>query len=134
MIVSFIAGFIIALILIALYLFALSISYKKEEYRIYPHKAIRRYGTIFSSNSVELQFPRMVILEEKKPWILRLLFQTGTLTLKAAGSNSARFRMLYIQDVEKHYRGIESRLKANSFHLEKNRLVQEARPHILGIL
>lgn len=109
------------------------IAYQKERYELKGRKIIRHYGTVFSDNSVEVQLDRVVIVKCKRPWILHMVFQTGYITLKAAGSSQSKFHLVHMKDPLQLYETLQQYLRDNGFHLKKDRLVQTAKPHILGI-
>jgi hypothetical protein len=109
------------------------VSYQKERYIIGKTKITREFGTIFSDNSTEVLFKRVAILEAKRPWLLGIFFKTGHVMIKAAGSSSAKFRLVHIKNVLDMHALLQDRLRDNGFHLEKKKLIQSERPHFLGI-
>lgn len=125
--------FLVVAVILWVFFWLFMISYKKEKYIIKDTKIIREFWNIFSDNSTEVLFKRAAIIEAKRPFIQHLLFKTGYITIKAAGSSSSKFRMLNMKDVLWKYALMQEKLQENAFHLKKEKLVQTARPHFLGI-
>lgn len=121
------------IILITFCYYALYVSYKKEYYSFEGNKIIRHYGTIFSDNSLELQLHRTAIISLVRPFLLDIFFATGHVVVSAAGSGNASFVLQHMKHPKEIYADIESRLQTAGFHMERSKMIQEARPHWLGI-
>ncbi len=110
------------------------IKYKKESYTITDRKIIYKKGNLFSDNSVEIALDRVVQVKSSLGFVQYNIFKTGDLEIKTAGSTNSTVYFKNISTPIGIYEVIKWRMKKNWFHLEMNKLVQEERPHWLGIV
>ena len=122
---------IVALLLISI--FWTYIVYKKEEYIITDRKIIYNYWNLFSDNSVEISLDRVVIVHSILWFVQHSLFKTWDLIIKTAWSSSSKINFSNISNTSDIYNALQSKMQKNWFHLQKDKLVQEARPHMLWI-
>jgi hypothetical protein len=59
------------------------------------------------------------------------LFKTGSLLIKTAGSSNSKVHFFHINETMEIYAELQTRMKKNGFHLQKDQLVQTAQPHAL---
>ncbi|PZM82334.1 hypothetical protein DLH72_04145 [Candidatus Gracilibacteria bacterium] len=119
--------------LLGLCYFLLSFVYKKEEYIFSGNKLIYNYGTIFSDNSVELNIDKITEVTMVLPFIENLIFKTGQIQIKTAGSSTSKTIFSNLDNTNLYYEKVQEIMRMNGFHLQKDKLVQEAKPHPLGI-
>jgi hypothetical protein len=53
--------------------------------------------------------------------------------VKTAGSSSSKINFVHIENTLKIYEELQSRMRKNGFSLTKDKLVQTAKPHPLGV-
>jgi membrane protein YdbS with pleckstrin-like domain len=66
-------------------------------------------------------------------FIQNKLFGTGNLYVKTAGSSASKIQFIHIENTLEVYEELQKRMKKNGFSLEKDKLVQTAKPHPLGV-
>lgn len=120
--------------LLWIYYFWLSFIYKKEEYIISNNKIIYNYWGIFSDNSVELNIDKITEVTMVLPFLENLFFKTWRLSIKTAWSVISKTNFFNLKEVEKIYEKVQEVMRLNWFHLQKDKLVQEAKPHPLWVL
>ncbi len=111
-----------------------NIKYKKEEYIIENNKIIYNYWNLFSDNSVEVNINRITQVTSILWFIQNLIFKTWHLLISTAWSNNSKLILKNIDKPLEVYENIQASMKNNWFALQKNKLVQEARPHWLWIV
>ncbi len=111
-----------------------NIKYKKEKYSITGNKVIYDSGSLFSDNSVELKLDKVSIVYSSLPFIQYKLFKTGNIVLQSAGSAGSEIFLSQIENTAWVYKTIQEAMKRNGFNLNQDELVQEAKPHSLGII
>ncbi len=115
------------------YIFAI-IKYKKEKYEITNKKIIYHYWSIFSDSSVEINLDKIVLVKASLPFLQNKIFDTGDLIIKTAWSSTWRVKLSNIENTLWIYEEIQEKMKNCWFQLKKDKLVQEARPHILWVI
>ncbi len=129
--------FVIAMIVFVVFgiIFALTyISYRKEQYIFEPTKIIYNSGTLFSDNSTEVRIDKITEVSVILPFWQYLIFKTGYVAIDTAGSSTSKIYLKYVDNPLEIYEWVQELMRQNGYHLAKDTLVQEARPHILGIL
>lgn len=111
-----------------------NISHQKEKYIFQWKKIIYTYGWLFSDNTVEIDISKITQVISNIPFLENIFFQTGNITIKTAGSTSGKIRLKSIENVLFHYEEIQKRMQQNGFHLKKENLVMEAKPHVIGAI
>lgn len=109
------------------------VTYKKSFFTLTDRKIIYKTGTILTDNTVEINLDKITLVKSRLGFIQNKLFKTGWLLVKTAGSNNSKVHFFHINDTMKTYEELQSRMKKNGFHLQKNQLVQTAKPHALGV-
>lgn len=114
--------------------FWVSICYKKEEYILTDRKIIYNYWNIFSDNSVEVNIDKIVQVHAVLWFVQNLLFKTWTIFLQTAWSTTSSTILKNIDNPMKFYEIIQEKMRENGFHLTKDKLVQTAKPHWVGVI
>ena len=109
------------------------VTYKKSFFTLTDRKIIYKTGTILTDNTVEINLDKITLVKSRLGFIQNKLFKTGWLLVKTAGSNNSKVHFFHINDTMKTYEELQSRMKKNGFHLQKDQLVQTAKPHALGV-
>lgn len=109
------------------------IRYRKEKYVFEDTKIIYHSGTLFSDNTTEVRMEKITEVALVLPFVQHLLFKTGHISIKTAGSATSKVTLRNINSPEALYEEMQVRMRQNGYHLSKDKLVQEARPHILGV-
>ncbi|MBS9775367.1 PH domain-containing protein [Candidatus Gracilibacteria bacterium] len=110
------------------------IAYKKESYTLTDRKIIHHYGNIISDNSVEINLDKITQVKSILGFIQYKIFGTGNLIIKTAGASSSKLIFKNIGNTMEVYEELQVRMRKNGFHLQKDKLVQEAKPHWLGVV
>lgn len=123
------------LFLLAWIVFGLqTIVYKKSLYTLTDRKLIYKTGSLISDNTVEVNLDKITLVRSRLGFIQNKLFWTGNLYVKTAGSSSSKINFIHIEKTLEIYEELQLRMKKNGFSLKKDKLVQTAKPHILGVL
>ena len=109
------------------------VTYKKSFFTLTDRKIIYKTGTILTDNTVEINLDKITLVKSRLGFIQNKLFKTGWLLVKTAGSNNSKVHFFHINETMKTYEELQSRMKKNGFHLQKDQLVQTAKPHALGV-
>ena len=109
------------------------VTYKKSFFTLTDRNIIYKTGTILTDNTVEINLDKITLVKSRLGFIQNKLFKTGWLLVKTAGSNNSKVHFFHINDTMKTYEELQSRMKKNGFHLQKDQLVQTAKPHALGV-
>lgn len=109
------------------------VTYKKSFFTLTDRKIIYKTGTILTDNTVEINLDKITLVKSRLGFIQNKLFKTGWLLVKTAGSNNSKVHFFHINETMKTYEELQSRMKKNGFHLQKDQLVQIAKPHALGV-
>jgi len=110
------------------------IKYNKESYTITATKIIYNSGTLFSDNSVEVKLDKVSIVGASLPFVQHKIFKTGNIDVQTAGSSSSEIAFSQINDTTEVYNHLQKMMQKNGFQLQQDELVQEAKPHILGVV
>lgn len=110
------------------------ITYRKEQYIFESTKIIYNSGTLFSDNTTEVKVDKITQVSVVFPFWQYLIFKTGYISIKTAGSSGSEILLKHVDKSLEIYEGIQDLMRNNGYHLTKDTLVQEARPHILGII
>lgn len=129
---SIIVWVIFYILSVLLFLF-IRIIYKKEEYTITDRKIIYNFWTIFSDNSVEINLDKITQISCVLWFIQYSIFKTWTLIIKTAWSTTSKIKLKNINNAFELFEIIQTRMRKNWFHLEKDKLVQLAKPHWLWV-
>lgn len=127
----FIWAFVVVLLLIYFFVY---FAYKKAEYILDKNKIIYNYWTIFSDNSVELPVDKITEVTMVLPFIEHLIFKTWYIKIKSAWSSESKTIFSNLKNSKDVFEAIQELMKNNWFHLTKDKLVQEAKPHPLWVL
>ena len=127
----FIWAFVVVLLLIYFFVY---FAYKKAEYILDKNKIIYNYWTIFSDNSVELSVDKITEVTMVLPFIEHLIFKTWYIKIKSAWSSESKTIFSNLKNSKDVFEAIQELMKNNWFHLTKDKLVQEAKPHPLWVL
>ncbi len=127
----FIGGFFLLLTILSYYF--RFITYKKSFFTITDRKIIYKTGTILTDNTVEINLDKITLVKSRLGFIQNKLFKTGWLLVKTAGSSNSKVHFFHINETMEIYEELQNRMKKNGFHLQKDQLVQTAKPHALGV-
>lgn len=116
------------------YYFWINIKYKKEEYIFDKNKIIYNYWNLFSDNSVELIVDKITEVKMILPFFENLIFKTWHILVKNAWTSDSKTIFSNLSNPQEVYENIQILMRENGFHLQKDKLVQEAKPHTLGVL
>lgn len=119
------------LVLWLISLFLSLIQYKKEKYTFLGSKIIYDYWTLFSDNSVEININKITQVKCRVWFIENKLFNTWTIWIKTAWSNSWKIFIKNISNPIEMYQKIQEMMRKNWFSLQKENLVMEAKPHFI---
>lgn len=108
--------------------------YSKESYEFGKDALIYRSGTLFSNAETRVEYRKITQVVAYVGFVQDLVFKTGTLFLKTAGSSAAKVSVRHVDAPLELYDEIRRRMQANGFALKKERLLQHAKPHMLGVL
>ncbi len=121
-----------AIVGLVLSFFYVKTMYDKEEYAFFKDKFVRRSGTWFTDNEVELNIENITHVNLSLHWLKHKLFGTGSIQVEAAGS---QFTEVYLRDVDNSedlYGRIRSYMQDAGFSLKEEELVQEEEPAVIG--
>ncbi len=110
------------------------VKYKKEKYTLTDRKIIYSFGNLFSDNATEIALDRVVQVKSILWFVQYHIFKTWNIQIRTAWSSDSTVYFRNISTPKEVYEKIKSRMKKNGFHLEMNKLVQEEKPHWLGIV
>ncbi len=127
----FIGGIFLLLTLVSYYF--RFVTYKKSFFTITDRKIIYKTGTILTDNTVEVNLDKITLVKSRLGFIQNKLFKTGSLLVKTAGSSNSKVHFFHINETMEIYEELQNRMKKNGFHLQKDQLVQTAKPHALGV-
>lgn len=111
-----------------------NIKYKKEEYIISKNKIIYNFWNLFSDNSVEININKITQVTSILGFIQNKIFWTWNLIISTAWSSNSKIFFKNIENTMDEYEIIQEKMRHNWFHLLKDKLVQEAKPHWLWII
>ena len=120
-------------ILITLSYFFITIIYKKENYIFSEEKIIYHNWSIFSDNSVDIPVKNITEVKLVLPFVENILFKTGKIIIKTAWSAQEKTVLKNINNSEEYFEKIQDLMRKNWFHLKKDKLVQETKPHTLWV-
>ncbi|MBS8121991.1 PH domain-containing protein [Candidatus Vampirococcus lugosii] len=126
--------FIVSFIIGAIGFWLVNIMYDKERYLIKDNEIIYGYGTLFQDNEVKLNFKKIVQVKTTLGFFQWNIFGTGTVIIKSAGSGTTNVNIYNVKNPLQLHNLIHSVMKENGFNLSKEKLVQEAKPHTLGVI
>lgn len=126
--------YIILGVIFVLSFFWVYFCYKKEKYILKQNKIIYHYWNIFSDNSVELNIDKITEVTMILPFVEHLIFKTWKIQIKTAWSMASKTIFSNLIEVKEVYEKIQEIMRTNGFHLRKDKLVQEAKPHSLWVL
>jgi membrane protein YdbS with pleckstrin-like domain len=130
-----ILGIIILGIIWTIYKFInLKVAFKKTSYQFFDKKIIVKRGTLFSDNSIELVVKNITHVIMIKPFFVNKFFGVGNIIVELAGSASSEGFLFYIDKPEIIYENIKEIMQNNGFSLKKEKLIQEEKPNIIGVL
>lgn len=117
-----------------IYYIWISICYKKEQYIFSKNKIVYHYWNIFSDNSVDLSIDKITEVTMIFPFVENLIFKTWHISIQTAWSSTSRTIFSNLKNPLEVFENIQEFMRQNGFHLKKDKLVQEAKPHSLWVL
>ena len=114
--------------------FLVLVRYRKEIYIPESKKIIAHSGTIISDNTTEIAYDCITEVRMRLGFWQQLFFKTGDIIINTAGSAASKLILKNVDQPEKYYEEIRDHMRDNGYHLTQDTLVQEARPHMLGII
>ncbi|MDD2745100.1 MAG: PH domain-containing protein, partial [Candidatus Gracilibacteria bacterium] len=125
--------FMVLLVLAGIsYAFSL-IVFKKENYTFTSTHIKHEHGGVFSDNSVDIPVDKITQVTVHLGFIEHLVCKTGMISIKTAGSGTGKITLKSIDNPMEIYEDIQIRMQQNGFKLKKEHLVEQGRPHFLGI-
>lgn len=121
------------LILVVLLFVWENIKYKKEKYILTDRKIIYHNWNLISDNSTEINLDKITEVKASLPFLQHLFFKTGDLNIKTAWSGTSKIRLSNILNTLDIYEEFRLRMQKNGFHLQKDKLVQTEKPHIIWV-
>lgn len=131
---SFESNFFSFLVITLILYFLLYIVYKKENYKIKDKQIVYNYWNIFSDNAIELEIDKIVQVSMELWFLQYHIFWTGNIIIQSAWSWNTNINIAHVNEPEKIYKSIQQVMTQNWFHLSKDKLVQEAKPHRLWVM
>ena len=110
----------------------MSVMYRKTEYELGVSKLTIRSGTPFSDSSTDIDFDKITELTARLGFWEQVFFKTGSLHVSTGGMG--KVVLTNLDSPLENYEKIQDYMRDNGFHLQKDSLVQEARPHILAVV
>ena len=132
--IEFIGIFIVSTLLTIIWLFLISIVYKKEQYHLEADHIAFDFWGIFSDNSMELKYNKITQVTLHQRFLERYIFHTGTIKIWNAWSSQSFVSIKNIINSQKCYEDIQERMRANGFSLKKENLVQKEKPHWIWVI
>lgn len=111
-----------------------NICYKKEEYIFDNNKIIYNYWNLFSDNSVEIKVDKITEVKMIMPFLENIFFKTWHILVSTAWSSTVKTIFSNLKKTPEVFEYIQEMMRQNWFHLKKDKLVQEAKPHTLWVL
>lgn len=111
-----------------------NIKWKKEKYNLTDRKIIFDNWNLISDNSTEINLDKITQVKVNLPFLQHLLFKTGNLYIQTAWAWSAKIRFSNISNTMELYEEFRLRMQKNGFHLQKDKLVQTEKPHMIWII
>lgn len=111
-----------------------NIKWKKEKYNLTDRKIIFDNWSLISDNSTEINLDKITQVKVNLPFLQHLLFKTGNLYIQTAWAWSAKIRFSNISNTMELYEEFRLRMQKNGFHLQKDKLVQTEKPHMIWII
>ena len=131
------AWLIVLLLFLVLRIYAfisLRVEYKKEVYLFQGNKIINKGGGLFSDYETELNIKNITNIEMILPLIEHWRFKTGHIRIQSAGSGATEVNMLSLDNPDAVYDKVAELMRNNGFNLNKDNLIQQESPHILGVI
>ena len=110
----------------------MSVMYRKTEYELGVSKLTIRSGTPFSDASTDIDFDKITELTARLGFWEQVFFKTGSLHVSTGGMG--KVVLTNLDSPLENYEKIQDYMRDNGFHLQKDSLVQEARPHVLAVV
>ena len=110
----------------------MSVMYRKTEYELGVSKLTIRSGTPFSDSSTDIDFDKITELTARLGFWEQMFFKTGSLHVSTGGMG--KVVLTNLDSPLENYEKIQDYMRDNGFHLQKDSLVQEARPHLLAVV
>lgn len=110
----------------------MSVMYRKTEYELGVSKLTIRSGTPFSDSSTDIDFDKITELTARLGFWEQMFFKTGSLHVSTGGMG--KVVLANLDSPLENYEKIQDYMRDNGFHLQKDSLVQEARPHVLAVV
>ena len=110
----------------------MSVMYRKTEYELGVSKLTIRSGTPFSDSSTDIDFDKITELTARLGFWEQMFFKTGSLHISTGGMG--KVVLTNLDSPLENYEKIQDYMRDNGFHLQKDSLVQEARPHVLAVV
>ena len=110
----------------------MSVMYRKTEYELGASKLTIRSGTPFSDSSTDIDFDKITELTARLGFWEQMFFKTGSLHVSTGGMG--KVVLTNLDSPLENYEKIQDYMRDNGFHLQKDSLVQEVRPHVLAVV
>ena len=125
----------IILSIAALFIYvSLSVKYRKEKYFFYNDKLIHKGGSIFSDFERELSVKNITHVTMMLPFIENKLFGTGYIRIESAGALTSEIFLRAVANTKELYENVIKIMKKNGFKLNREKLIEQERPHPLAVL
>ena len=108
------------------------VAYSRTFYEFYNDRLVVKTGTIATRSTVDLPYRNVTQVVLRLPFIERRLFATGHLSIHAAGSARGIARLTSIDNPREIYDQVADHLRDNGFSLERDRVLQREKPHLIG--
>lgn len=107
--------------------------YEKEAYHLFDTKFVFKSGGLVHDFENELKVRNVTHVVVRQNFIEHQLFGTGDVHIQSAGAQNTEVHLKSIRHSNDVYDRIIDILKTNGFTLTRDTLVQEERPHPLGV-
>jgi len=109
------------------------VAHRKERYEIHDDRLLCHRGGLFSDQTNELELRNVTHVKLRLPWLRHKFFGVGHVMVQSAGT-SRPMNLLAIREPQAVYEELKERLQKNGFDLQKNQLLHEEKPALIGIL
>lgn len=107
--------------------------YKQEKYNITKEQITVNTGSMFKNKEINIHAKNIIQLKTQENWIEKKLFNTGSLTIKSAGSSQDEIVLRHIKQYDEIKKLLTKHLQSQGFNLSMNKILQKKKPNPFGV-
>lgn len=123
---------LVAVPAVSLYAINRFVTFRRTSYEFHADRLVVKTGSIATRSTIDLPYRNVTQVVLRLPFIEHRLFETGHLSVHAAGSSQGFAHLESVDEPHRLYDKIADHLRDNGFSLARDERLQRETPHLVG--